>query len=198
RHFGALSSSTTLGLLCASLQPSLKLRRQRCSDPETLPVAASLHAASHTTTSLLWPTAPEGTATTTLGARGFFHQAVKMNTVKSFWLGWGSLCVAGAGAYYFAKKEINADRKAKLEEARRKKYDIRSLEYSGGQTSTATAATANGTPARTDSAGSPSQEASNDPAPTRHAPATESERVAEKSKYESDTPYRSRKGDRFS
>ncbi|KAJ6440012.1 hypothetical protein O9K51_07903 [Purpureocillium lavendulum] len=118
-----------------------------------------------------------------------------MNTVKSFWLGWGSLCVAGAGAYYFAKKEINADRKAKLEEARRKKYDIRSLEYSGGQSPSATT---NGAPARTDSAGSPSQEASNDPAPTRHAPATESQRVTEKGKYESDTPYRSPKGDRFS
>ena len=56
----------------------------------------------------------------------------------------------------------------------------------------------NGGPARTDTAGSPSQEASSDPAPTRHAPTTEGERVFEKSKYESATPYRSRKGDRFS
>jgi hypothetical protein len=57
---------------------------------------------------------------------------------------------------------------------------------------------ANGGPARTDTAGSPSQESSSDPAPTRHAPATEGQRVVEKSKYESSTPFRSPKGDRFS
>lgn len=61
-----------------------------------------------------------------------------------------------------------------------------------------TASTTNGGPARTDAAGSPSQESSADPAPTRHAPATEGQRVLEKSKYESSTPFRSRKGDRFS
>ncbi|KAI9675855.1 MAG: hypothetical protein M1829_003281 [Trizodia sp. TS-e1964] len=33
-----------------------------------------------------------------------------MNNVKSFWLGWGSLIVAGGGAYYFAKRSIIADR----------------------------------------------------------------------------------------
>ncbi|KAI1469998.1 uncharacterized protein F4812DRAFT_309256 [Daldinia caldariorum] len=128
-----------------------------------------------------------------------------MNTVKSFWAGWGSLCLAGAGAYYFAKKSINADRAARLEETRRKKQMIDSLEYSeniskkpvssstmGGTTN------GNGTPARTDAVGSPSQEASRDPAPTRHAPATEKQQVIEKSKYESSTPYTSPKGDRFS
>lgn len=56
----------------------------------------------------------------------------------------------------------------------------------------------NGSPARDDSAGSPSQEICSDPAPTRHAPATEQQRVNEKSKFESNTPYRSPKGDRFS
>ncbi|KJZ80423.1 hypothetical protein HIM_00273 [Hirsutella minnesotensis 3608] len=112
-------------------------------------------------------------------------------------LGWGSLCVAGAGAYVFAKREINADRQAKLEQARKKRNDLRSLEYTEPASSDSST-TANGGPARTDSAGSPSLEASSDPAPTRHAPATESERVAEKSKYESSTTYRSPKGDRFS
>ena len=56
----------------------------------------------------------------------------------------------------------------------------------------------NGGPARTDMAGSPSYEANNDPAPTRHAPATEGQRVFEKSKYEATVPFRSPKGDRFS
>ncbi|KAF4947034.1 hypothetical protein FSARC_14052 [Fusarium sarcochroum] len=117
-----------------------------------------------------------------------------MNTVKSFWLGWGSLCVeltqitAGGGAYYFAKQQINADRQAKMEAHRKKRQMIENLEYTEGS----------GSPARTDSTGSPSQEASSDPAPTRHAPETEAQRVDEKSKYESTAVYRSPKGDRFS
>ncbi|KAL7945413.1 hypothetical protein V8C42DRAFT_56617 [Trichoderma barbatum] len=120
-----------------------------------------------------------------------------MNTVKSFWLGWGSLCVAGGGAYYFAKQQIRADRQAKLEAYHQRIAANKALEYEAAIAS-AGAGTNNGGPARTDNAGSPSQEANNDPAATRHAPATESQRVAEKSKYESDTPYRARKGDRFS
>ncbi|KXX74150.1 Calcium homeostasis endoplasmic reticulum protein [Madurella mycetomatis] len=82
-----------------------------------------------------------------------------MNTVKSFWTGWGALCVAGAGAYYFAKKQINADRLSRLEEQRKKKSMMDSLEYSQNvpsrPLSSATmggsdAAAANGGPARTD------------------------------------------------
>jgi hypothetical protein len=34
-----------------------------------------------------------------------------MNTVRSVWLGWGTLMVAGASAYYFAKKDINTHRR---------------------------------------------------------------------------------------
>jgi hypothetical protein len=48
-----------------------------------------------------------------------------------------------------------------------------------------------------DTAGSPSQEASLDPAPTRHAPETEAQRVGEKSKYEASEVWRSKKGDRL-
>ncbi|KAI1751634.1 hypothetical protein F4782DRAFT_181240 [Xylaria castorea] len=127
-----------------------------------------------------------------------------MNTVKSFWLGWGSLCVAGGGAYYFAKKSINADRAQRFEEAQRKKRMIDSLEDPTKPASTSSVAPPsnnnnnNNAPANNDFTGSPSQEASSDPAPTRHAPATEDQRVFEKSKYESSTPFRSPKGDRFS
>lgn len=46
--------------------------------------------------------------------------------------------------------------------------------------------------------GNPSVQASQDPAPTRHAPSDEGQRVGEKSKYEASDVYRSRKGDRFS
>lgn len=79
---------------------------------------------------------------------------------------------------------------------------IDSLEYSDNVPSkpgsSSTMGSANGTSPRTDPSGSPSQEASNDPAPTRHAPETEGQRVFEKSKYESSTPFKSPRGDRFS
>ncbi|KAI0876611.1 hypothetical protein GGS24DRAFT_450913 [Hypoxylon argillaceum] len=122
-----------------------------------------------------------------------------MNTVKSFWAGWGSLCIAGGGAYYFAKKSINADRAQRFEEAQRKKRMIESLEYPDSSSPKSTSPPGNNdTPISNDFAGSPSQEAGSDPAPTRHAPTTEGQRVFEKSKYESSTPFQSPKGDRFS
>ncbi|CAG7557979.1 unnamed protein product [Fusarium equiseti] len=111
-----------------------------------------------------------------------------MNTVKSFWLGWGSLCVAGGGAYYFAKQQINADRQAKMDAHRKKRQMIHNLEVEQDS----------GAPPRDDHAFSPSTEIAQDPAPTRHAPATEDQRINEKSKYESSSVYRSPKGDRFS
>jgi hypothetical protein len=49
-----------------------------------------------------------------------------------------------------------------------------------------------------DDASNPSAEASHDPAPTRHEPETAEQRVWEKSKYESQDPWRSKKGDRLS
>jgi len=49
-----------------------------------------------------------------------------------------------------------------------------------------------------DHAGSPSSEASEDVEPVGHAPATQDQKVMEKSKYEAAEPYRSKKGDRFS
>jgi len=101
-----------------------------------------------------------------------------MNTVKSFWLGWGSLIVAGGGAYYYAKKEINADRRAKHLRMQQQQYENQML-YG-------------------DHSVNPSTEATADPAPTRHAPETTEHRVREKSKYEASEPYQSPKGDRFS
>ena len=80
-----------------------------------------------------------------------------------------------------------------------KKEAIRSLEQSDQFSIQPTSASTGGSsPVRHDNAGSPSQEATSDPAPTRHEPATEQQRLDEKSKYESSSPYRSRKGDRFS
>ena len=98
---------------------------------------------------------------------------------------------AGAGAYVFAKKEINADRKSKLQQYRQKQDEIRAMQDAEKNQ------TGGGSP-NYDNAGSPSQEATSDPAPTRHEAATAQQQVTEKSKYESSVPYRSRKGDRFS
>jgi len=107
--------------------------------------------------------------------------------------------VAGGAAYYFAKKEINQERASKFEAEQRRRRMQESLEYTARtEPSPVTGAKKNGGPARSDSSGSPSQEATLDPAPTRHAPQTEGERVREKSKYETSEPFRAKKGDRFS
>ncbi|KFZ04761.1 hypothetical protein V501_08997 [Pseudogymnoascus sp. VKM F-4519 (FW-2642)] len=117
-----------------------------------------------------------------------------MNTVKSFWVGWGSLCVAGGAAYYFAKKSINADRQTRFQEAEAKRRRLASLEHPGyGQGGGSSQGGKGG-----GSSISPSQEASSDPAPTRHDPGSDSQRVVEKSKYEASQPYQTKKGDRFS
>jgi hypothetical protein len=49
-----------------------------------------------------------------------------------------------------------------------------------------------------DDVASPSVEASHDPAPTRHEPMNESDRLLEKGKYETTQPYRPPSGNRFS
>jgi len=122
-----------------------------------------------------------------------------MNTVKSFWVGWGSLCVAGGTAYFFAKRSINADRAARFEKEQKQRRIQEALEYSSRPIqSSSGGGKANGGPPRSDHSGSPSQEATLDPAPTRHAPESEGQQVREKSKYETSTPFVAKKGDRFS
>lgn len=50
----------------------------------------------------------------------------------------------------------------------------------------------------TDDVASPSAEVSHDPAPTRHEPMTERDRVMEKGKYETAEPFRPTPGNRLS
>ncbi|KAJ9206282.1 hypothetical protein DTO271D3_9035 [Paecilomyces variotii] len=142
-----------------------------------------------------------------------------MNTVRSTWFGWGALCVAGGGAYYFAKKSINADRASRHEAELRRKASLAAAEYqerrSAPTPSSLSSAPPNKTPVPTDDpslqraklaqqnnvsdvAGSPSSEASNDPAPTRHEPDTDAQRVLEKSKYEATETFRPPRGNRLS
>lgn len=103
--------------------------------------------------------------------------------------------VAGGGAYYFAKKEINADRIARFEAEQRRRRVQDNLEYSA--THSSKAGSDGGAP-KADHGASPSSEATSDPAPTRHAPESEGQQIREKSKYETSQPFKARKGDRFS
>ncbi|EHY55178.1 hypothetical protein HRR83_005566 [Exophiala dermatitidis] len=133
-----------------------------------------------------------------------------MNTIKSTWYGWGVLCVAGGGAYYFAKKSINADRAARHEEEMKRKSIQRRLEQQAYSSNTASSTKTKKVKEQTDPnsgthntkgldhAGSPSSEISEDAAPVGHAPVDNDQRVRERSKYEAAEPYRSKKGDRFS
>jgi hypothetical protein len=102
---------------------------------------------------------------------------------------------AGGGAYVFAKRSVNADKKVRHEEDMKRRRLKESLDaefymkpslprHSHGKSQ--------------DHANSPSTEASNDPAPTEHAVNTGAQKIEEESKYVAAKPYRSRKGDRFS
>ncbi|KAF2113878.1 hypothetical protein BDV96DRAFT_495886, partial [Lophiotrema nucula] len=130
--------------------------------------------------------------------------------------GWGTLILAGGGAYYFAKKSINADRAAKAQKEKEKRmaqYQLEAAHYNSasppanpgvpGSTTAPKAgpgviATALGKGKGREREDKDCVEASTDPAPTRHAPEDEAQKVREKSKYEASDAYRSRKGDRFS
>ncbi|MCJ1398965.1 hypothetical protein MMC11_002167 [Xylographa trunciseda] len=108
-----------------------------------------------------------------------------MNTIRSTWLGWGALCVAGGGSYYFAKRSINADRASRHEADMRRKRLTEQLEFNAMHEPPA----AKSQHKATDPAASPSDEPIEDPlAPEKTA----------KSKYEPKELYRAKKGDRFS
>ncbi|EER41118.1 conserved hypothetical protein [Histoplasma capsulatum H143] len=124
------------------------------------------------------------------------------------WAGAPSVSVPGGGAYYFAKKSINADRAHRHEEAQRRKEEALRRENSVKspssiapsmtmpQKSSPSAGRANFSP-QADDTGNPSREAGHDPAATRHEPETLAEKIDEKGKYEAAEAYTSRKGNRF-
>ena len=51
------------------------------------------------------------------------HLQVLANSlqIRSTWIGWGVLIVAGGGSYYYAKKAVNADRAERQEQELRRR-----------------------------------------------------------------------------
>jgi hypothetical protein len=105
--------------------------------------------------------------------------------------------IAGGGAYYFAKKSITADRAARHEVDVKRKARLAAMEVEDRRLQASSSQRSNITLGRDDVA-SPSAEAGQDPAPTRHEPETEREKMLEKSKYEAAETFRPPRGNRFS
>ena len=113
-----------------------------------------------------------------------------MNTRASVAYGWGILCLAGGGAYYFAKRSINADREERamlVEQRRQQRERLRVTE----EALRGSKIDAQAKEPRAPNAEHPNQ---SDPAPVEHA----EHESGGGSKFESTKPWRSRKGDRFS
>lgn len=102
---------------------------------------------------------------------------------------------AGGGAYVFAKRSVNADKKARHEEEmkRRRLKDALDAEFYARPPSPKQAHKK-----PHDHANSPSIEASRDPAPTEHPLENGGQKAHEEGKYVATKPYKSKKGDRFS
>ena len=117
-------------------------------------------------------------------------------------LGWGTLCVAGGGAYFFAKRSINADRATRHQAEMQKKARLSRIEensrFSSAAPTSSTSKTRKNDHKELDHVGSPSSEISEEVAPVGHAPENAEQRMREKSKYEAAEPYVSQKGNRFS
>ena len=102
---------------------------------------------------------------------------------------------AGGGAYVFAKRSVNADKKARHEEdmKRRRLKDALDAEFYAKPPSPK-----QGQKKQHDHANSPSTEASHDPAPTEHPLENGGDQAQGEGKYVATKPYKSKKGDRFS
>ena len=102
---------------------------------------------------------------------------------------------AGGGAYIFANRSVNADKKVRHEEElkRRRLKDALDAEFYAKPPSPK-----QGHKKPHDHANSPSTEASHDPAPTEHPLEIGGHKAQEERNYVATKPYKSKKGDRFS
>ena len=102
---------------------------------------------------------------------------------------------AGGGAYVFAKRSVNADKKARHEEEMKRRRLKESLDAEFYSKPSGPKHSYRKT---SDHASSPRIEASNDPALSEPPVETETPDVEKENKYLASKPYRSKKGDRFS
>ncbi|KAF1813686.1 hypothetical protein P152DRAFT_472510 [Eremomyces bilateralis CBS 781.70] len=123
-----------------------------------------------------------------------------MNTIRSVGYGWAFLVAAGAGSYYFAKRSINEEREARQTSDRERKFHERQAALREEERQMRLSANSTANAAKKDTFTEPmdpSYEAMRDPAPTRHAPTTDDERVNEKSKFEASEVFHAKKGNRL-
>jgi len=106
-----------------------------------------------------------------------------MNTKASVAYGWGILVAAGGGAYYFAKRSINADRLERAETEEKRRQSMQRLQYGNPPP-----------PKKADRHASPG----NDAHEGEVSPAAGHVEDVPTPKFASKEPFRSKKGDRFS
>ncbi|CCX34916.1 hypothetical protein FPQ18DRAFT_251106 [Pyronema domesticum] len=92
---------------------------------------------------------------------------ITSNSYHLFRYGWAALIVAGGGAYIFARRDIDASRRQKALDLRRRRHEQRAAEFDYRADNSISTSF------------NPASEASQDPAATRHEP-----RPGEKSKFE--------------
>lgn len=121
-----------------------------------------------------------------------------MNTRASVAYGWGVLCLAGGGAYYFAKRSINSDRaeRAAAEEARRQQRErMRVTETASRDAKLGGSTSAKNEKSKGEKKAPNAEKPEHvDPAAVEHV----QQLSGSDSKFEAKVPFRSRKGDRFS
>lgn len=103
---------------------------------------------------------------------------ISTDNISSY--GWGVLIAAGGGAYYFAKRSINKDRQERADAELERRRQLERLQYGAPPPAK-----------RSDGHASPGKDSQYDVSPG-------TEQHVGKSKYESNEPFRSKKGDRFS
>ena len=102
-----------------------------------------------------------------------------MNTANSVWYGWAFFIACGAGSYYFAKRSINTDRyeRQAAENERRMRRNRQIAQAEAHQSETQQKQTGNSKSTTASSGGGGEDD---------------------NPKFETKTPFKSKKGDRFS
>lgn len=102
-----------------------------------------------------------------------------MKNAKLFWAYWSSLYASSLAAFYFACRSVDARSAAQINSDLKGKQMDQIFMYAS-KSQPLLSPCVKEEPPRADNAISPSQESVLDPAPTRHAPYTEGQRLRER------------------